>query len=106
MYWPDWELNYTLVKEEPQLGRSQETTDRGRIARFELQLEMELLGSTRCFSCSGFGHTKADCPTDERLSMLSNATEEWKTLIAWAREKSRAGGQVRNSLWTSDPMYH
>ena len=51
-------------------GRTAEVVDAHRLARRVLLRNMHNLSSQRCDACSGFGHKRADCPTNDRLSVL------------------------------------
>ena len=69
-------------------GANDEVKAQHRLARRTLLNQLHLMAATRCKACSGYGHRARDCPTNMRLGMLSSSTNEWKTLIAYARKRT------------------
>ena len=46
-----------------------------------LLMEIERLHKQKCAYCSGFGHSKSNCPTDYKLSQLSMGVREQKVAV-------------------------
>ena len=81
-----WELFNNLRAMTISIGATAKLRDQYALQRRLLLVQMKLMSNTRCHACGGRGHRAKDCPTNFRLGMLSSSTNEWKKLIARARQ--------------------
>ena len=54
--------------------------------KFLLVAELNILGNTRCKTCSGFGHTHRECPTGPRITQVAGSNAVMKSIVSQARK--------------------
>ena len=82
---PAWPFYTELRNCTQDFGANNDIKLSHRASRRHLLVQLKLMSNTQCHACGGRGHRAKDCPTNFRLGMLSSSTNEWKTLIAYAR---------------------
>ena len=71
---PKWQVFTTLFKCRQDWGANENEQRIHRLGRRTLLVQLKLMSNTQCIACSGFGHRARDCATNDRLSMLGNAS--------------------------------
>ena len=82
---PGWDFYNNLRDMTTAIGANSDLRQAYGFQRRMLLLQLKLMSNTQCHACGGRGHRAKDCPTNFRLGMLSSSTNEWKTLVAYAR---------------------
>ena len=83
-----WEFERVLNANRAALIASNDQTTSSLLsaAHAVVLAECALLKNTKCQACSGFGHTKRDCPTHKKLTNLGGNGGRAGVIIAGVRE--------------------
>ena len=103
---PEWIVYDSLWNCKTDFGRDVNEKAIYQLARRSLLEQLKLMSNTKCVACSGYGHQARDCPTNDRLTMLGNASTEWRTLIAHCRVLVEIEHKDRRAKFIERPSYH